>query len=170
MNFIFFCIIIVIRLNQLIKGVIMNRKVSDLLKEKGNVVFTISEDGKLKDIIKIFNEKHIGALVVVNERQEILGIVTERDILKKMAKTEGEIKDMSVKMIMTPRENLMVGTPGDTIEYLMKVMTVNRIRHIPIVEGEIEPKLMGLISIGDIMKAMLGDLNPEIKYLKDIVF
>ncbi len=147
----------------------MKRKVSDLLKEKGNVVYTIRETARLKDAVKLFNEKRIGALMVVNEEEEIQGIVTERDILKKLAKTEGEVKDMNVQFLMTPRERLIVGTPDDHIEYLMKVMTNNRIRHIPIVGGENECKLLGVISIGDIVKILLGDLvmNHENRLLKD---
>jgi CBS domain-containing protein len=147
----------------------MRRKVSDLLKEKGSVVYTISDTTKLKDAVKRFNEKHIGALIVINEQDEILGIVTERDILKKLAKTEGEVKDMNVKFLMTPREDLIVGTPEDEIEYLMKVMTTNRIRHIPIVGGENECKLLGVISIGDIVKILINGLplNHENRLLKN---
>jgi len=147
----------------------MKRKVSDLLKEKGNVVYTIRDTARLKDAVKLFNEKHIGALMVVNEEEDIQGIVTERDILKKLAKTEGEVKDMNVKFVMTPRGDLIVGTPDDEIEYLMKVMTTNRIRHIPIVGGENECKLLGVVSIGDIVKILLDGLvmNHENRFLKD---
>lgn len=147
----------------------MKRKVSDLLKEKGSVVYSISDTGLLKDAVKLFNEKHVGALMVVNEEEEILGIITERDILRKLAKTEGEVKDMNVKLLMTPRENLIVGTPEDEIEYLMKIMTTKRIRHIPIVGGENECKLLGVISIGDIVKILLSglEINQEGRLLKD---
>lgn len=147
----------------------MKRKVSDLLKEKGNVVYTISDTARLKDAVKLFNEKRVGALMVVNEEEEIQGIVTERDILKKLAKTEGEVKDMNVTFLMTPREELIVGTPDDEIEYIMKVMTTNRIRHIPIVGGENECKLLGVISIGDIVKILLNGLgmNHQNRLLKD---
>ncbi|UCH94391.1 MAG: CBS domain-containing protein [Candidatus Aminicenantes bacterium] len=147
----------------------MKRKVSDLLKEKGNVVYSISDKAMLKDAVKRFNEKRVGALIVVNDEEEIQGIVTERDILKKLAKTEGEVKDMNVRLLMTPREELIVGTPDDEIEYMMKVMTTNRIRHIPIVGGENELKLLGVISIGDIVKTLLNGLgmNHENRLLKD---
>jgi CBS domain-containing protein len=147
----------------------MKRKVSDLLKEKGNVVYTISDTARLKDAVKLFNEKHVGALMVLNEEEEIQGIVTERDILKKLAKTEGEVKDMNVTFLMTPREQLIVGTPDDEIEYMMKVMTTNRIRHIPIVGGENECKLLGVISIGDIVKILLNGLviDQKNRLLKD---
>jgi CBS domain-containing protein len=147
----------------------MKRKVGDLLKEKGHAVYTIENTKKLKDSVKIFNEKHIGALIVLNEDEEIQGIVTERDILMRLSQTEGEIKDMSIKMIMTPKEKLIVGTPEDNVEYIMKVMTSNRIRHIPIVGGEKQTKLEGLISIGDVVKALLSDVGYENKLLKDYI-
>lgn len=147
----------------------IKQKVDDLLKEKGYVVYTISSDGRLKDAVKVLNEKYIGALIVINDEEEILGIITERDILRKLGRTEGEIKDINVKFVMTPREELIVGTPDDSVEYLMKVMTSNRIRHIPIVEGEDSPKMKGLISIGDVVKAHLGDLEHEDRHLVDFI-
>jgi CBS domain-containing protein len=148
----------------------MRRKVNDLLQEKGYAVYTIGDDKKLKDVVKIFCEKHIGALMVVDTKGDIQGIITERDILRKLARTEGEIKDMCVRLVMTPKDNLIVGTPDDTLEYLMKVMTNSRFRHVPIVEGETDPKLRGILSIGDVVKSLLSDLNIENKYLKDFVY
>lgn len=145
------------------------KKVSDLLKEKGYAVYTISDNAKMKDAVRLFNEKRIGALMVVNEQGDIRGIVTERDIMIKLGRTEGEVKDMSVQLMMTPQEELVVATPEDDIEYLMKMMTSKRIRHIPIVDGESKCKLNGVISIRDVVKALLSDveLKEENKLLKD---
>lgn len=150
-------------------GETMMRDAADILKEKGPVVHTINITERLKDAVKIFNEKRIGALIVVDDNEEIQGIVTERDILRKLGKTEGEIKDMSVKLVMTPKERLIVGTLDDTIEYLMKVMTANQIRHIPIVGGKTNTRLKGIISIGDVVKTMISGLNHENKLLKDYI-
>lgn len=147
----------------------MRRTVGDYLKEKGDTVYCIDDSKKLKDVVKIFNEKNIGALIVIDKNEDILGIITERDIMRKLAKTEGEVKDMNVKFSMTPREKLVVGTPEDTMEYLMKVMTSNHIRHIPIIVSETDLKLRGLISIGDSVKALLNDLDyNNNRYLKEI--
>lgn len=147
----------------------MKRKVSDLLKEKGHAVYTITNKGNLKDAVKLFNEKRIGALIVLNEDEDIQGILTERDIMIKLSQTEGEIKDMCVKMVMTPKEKLIVGTMDDSIEYLMKVMTTNRIRHIPIVGGEGKAKIHGMVSIGDLVKMLLNDMDHENRLLKDYI-
>lgn len=147
----------------------MKTKVKEMLKAKGHEVFSIATTGKLKDAVGMFNAKHIGALMVLGEDEGIQGIVTERDIMIKLAQTEGEIKDMSVKIVMTPKEKLIVGTPEDTIEYLMKVMTSNRIRHIPIVNPEDRSKLAGMVSIGDVVKALLHDMDHENKLLRDYI-
>lgn len=147
----------------------MKRKVSDLLKEKGHAVYSIKNTNLLKDAVKIFNEKRVGALMVLNEDEEIQGIVTERDVLMRLAQTEGEVKNISVKMLMTPKEKLIVGTMDDSVEYIMKVMTTNRIRHIPIVCGEKQCKLEGLVSIGDVVKTLLSDVGYENKLLKDYI-
>ncbi|MGE5340799.1 MAG: CBS domain-containing protein [Candidatus Omnitrophota bacterium] len=148
----------------------MQRKVSELLKEKGAEVYTIGENGRLKDVVKIFNAKHIGALMVINEQGEIQGIITERDILKKLARTEGEVKEIGVRLIMTPKDQLKVGTPDDTLEHLMEMMTIHRFRHVPIVESESTLKLCGMISIRDIVKTILTDLNLQNKYLENLVY
>ncbi len=147
----------------------MKIKVNDLLKEKGHTVYSIQDTKKLKDVVKFFNEKHVGALIVVDDQEDIQGIVTERDIMIRLGQTEGEIKDINVKNVMTPREKLIVGTPEDNIEYIMKVITTNRIRHIPIVGGEGQCKLEGLISIGDVVKALLSDVGHENKFLNDYI-
>jgi len=148
----------------------MKRRAADLLKEKGKVVYTINVDKRLKDAVKIFNEKRIGALMVVDEEEEIQGIITERDVLRKLGKTEGEIKYMSVKLVMTPRDRLIVGTLDDSVEYLMKIMTDNKIRHIPIVGGEFNTKLEGIISIGDLVKFLVSALDHKNnKLLKDYI-
>lgn len=147
----------------------MKTKVKELLDRKGHDVFSISNKASLKDAIGLFNGKHIGALMVVDDVGAIQGIVTERDVMMTLGKTEGEIKDMCVKMIMTPREKLIVGVTEDSIEYIMKVMTSNRIRHIPIVDPESKTKLTGMISIGDVVKTFLHDMDHENRLLRDYI-
>lgn len=147
----------------------MSRTVNDLLSKKGSDVQSIGEDKKLRDAVKLFNEKRVGALMVLNEENEIQGIVTERDVMRRLGQTEGEVKYISVRAVMTPKEKLIVGTPEDSIDYIMKVMTDNRIRHIPIVDVESKGKLEGMVSIGDVVKALLKDVDHENKLLKDYI-
>ncbi len=145
----------------------MKTRAQDILKEKGNSVWTINPDSTIEEAVRLMNEKRIGALIVVNAEGEINGIVSERDILKNLASSYCEIKKTAVKVIMTPKEKIIVGLPEDTAEYLMGIMTNNRIRHIPIVGGECKCKLLGVVSIGDLVKAVLKDTHFENKLLKD---
>jgi len=147
----------------------MKKKVRELLEEKGNKIFTIDVGKNLKDVTKMFLEVNIGALIVVNKKGEIQGIISERDIIRKLAKTDNAINEMSVKEVMTTQDKLIIGNPDDDIQYIMKVMTSNRIRHILIICNEGKCKTEGLISIGDVIKALLKDLNYENKMLKDYI-
>ena len=147
----------------------MKQKANDILYEKGREIYTITIEKTLKDVTKLFLKKDIGALVVLNDKGEIQGIISERDIINKLAKTDEEIEEMNVKTVMTPQNKLIVGNPEDDIQYLMKVMTVNRIRHILIVSNKGECKMEGIISIGDVVKALITNLDYENKMLKDYI-
>ncbi len=147
----------------------MKHKIRDLLEKKGSEIFTIDVGKTLKDATKIFLEKNIGALVVLNDKGEIQGIISERDIIRKLAKTNNAINEMSVETVMTPRDEIVIGHPEDDIQYLMKIMTTNRIRHILIICDEDGYKTEGLISIGDVIKALLTNLDYENKMLKDYI-
>ncbi len=145
----------------------MKTRAKDILKEKGNIIYTVSPDSTIEEAVNIMNEKRVGALIVINSEGEIEGIVSERDILKHLASSHCEMKKSLVKVIMTPKEKIIVGLPEDTAEYLMGIMTNNRIRHIPIVGGVCKCKLEGVVSIGDLVKAVLKDTHFENKLLKD---
>ncbi len=147
----------------------MKRKVRELLEEKGSEIYTIHVGKTLKDATKIFLEKNIGALVVLDDKDGIHGIISERDIIRKLAKTNEAINEMSVETVMKSQAELVIGNPEDDIQYLMKVMTTNRIRHILIVSSEGDCKTEGLISIGDVIKSLLTDLDYENKMLKDYI-
>jgi CBS domain-containing protein len=100
---------------------------------------------------------------------DILGIISERDVLKKLGNTsvEDEIHHVTVNEIMTTKENLIVGHPEDTVEYLMNIMNEKKIRHIPLVNDE--GKLVCLTSIRDLIRVLLKDSKSKVKYLSDYV-
>ena len=122
-------------------------KVKDILKVKGSKVYTINENSTLMAATaKMFSNK-IGSLIVVNDKEEIVGIVAPIDILK--AVHEGCVENCSLQrdnQVMT--KNLLCASEEDTIDYIQAVMTENRIRHIPIME---KTELKGLVSIGDVV-------------------
>lgn len=139
-------------------------KVKDILAQKGSRVITIEKDIPVLDAMKIFPANRVGSLIVVDKFNEILGLIAARDVLMAVINHLDQIKSMTVEQIMTT--NLIIGTEEDTIDYLQAIMTENRIRHVPILEGR---KLKGLVSIGDIVKALMTEKDVENRYLKDYI-
>ena len=142
-------------------------KVKDILAQKGTHVYSISSDEPASDALQVLNEKHIGALLVLDDEQNIEGIISERDLLYMYARAKYRAQDLLVKDIMTPKGKLIVGHNNDDVEYVMSVMTKNKVRHIPIVSEE--GKLTGIVSIGDIIKTILKDAEHEKKLLLDYI-
>ncbi len=126
-------------------------KVGKFLVLRG-IVYSIQPDSRIADAAKLMNEKHIGALMVLDENQNIEGIVTERDILYRCAGANEGFLDTPVKDIMTPKDKLIFGSIDSDVGDLMGIMTKNNIRHIPIMDKE---KLVSLISIRDVVKVIL---------------
>lgn len=145
----------------------MNRKLIDVCKLKESII-TVAPDATIKDAVYHLNKHKIGCLIIM-EGTDILGIVSERDILKKLGNTEiqEEINHVKVTEIMTPKEKLIVGHPEDTIDYLMNIMHEKKIRHIPLVNEE--GKLVCLTSMRDLIRIILNESKAKVKYLSDYV-
>ena len=133
--------------------------VKDILEVKGSDVETVSPDATVADLAQQLRRRSIGAAVVV-EGDDVVGIVTERDVVGLAA--GGGALNTPVSMIMTP--NVEVCTPEDQIEVLATTMTNKRFRHFPVME---DGALVGIVSIGDVVKARLDDLEAERKHLTD---
>ncbi len=145
----------------------MNRKLIDVCKLKENII-TIGSNATIKDAVYQLNKHKIGCLIIMDDTN-ILGIVSERDVLQKLGSTsvEDDIHHVKVSEIMTPKEKLIVGHPEDTVEYLMNIMNEKKIRHIPLVNED--GKLVCLTSIRDIIRILLKDSKSKVKYLSDYV-
>ncbi len=139
-------------------------KARDILEAKGSRVVTCHEDNSLIDALAIFSANKIGSLLVVDSHDKIQGIIAPRDILLVVLKNFEEIKNFKVSEIMT--RDLIVATTDDKVEYILAIMTENRIRHVPILEGS---ELKGIISIGDVVKAQIEEKEVENRYLKDYI-
>lgn len=139
-------------------------KVKDILATKGSRVVTIEKQTSVLDAMAIFSANRVGSLLVVDKDETILGIIAARDVLMAVLNHLEHIKTITVEKIMTT--NLIVGTEDDSIDYLQAIMTENRIRHVPIVEGR---TLKGLVSIGDVVKALMKEKDVENRYLKDYI-
>jgi len=139
-------------------------KVKHILKNKGPEVFTIGEEKTIYDALRILVNNNIGVLLVLNSEAKIVGIFSERDTIKEVFKNPDGFKDKPVKDVMT--KNIIFVEPEDEIDYVESIMTENHIRHLPILDKNV---LVGLISIGDIVKSLLTNTQFENKYLKDYI-
>ena len=139
-------------------------KVKDILDSKGSAVATIPADASLHDALERLIELRIGSLVVVDGHDPIVGILTERDLLGECAIHPEGMREMAVREIMS--SNPIIAVPEDEVAYIMGIMTHNRIRHLPILDGE---RLAGMISIGDVVKAQLEAAEFENRYLRDFI-
>ena len=137
--------------------------VSSLLHHKGSTVWHVSPDTAVFDAIKLLAEKNIGALPVLSGGT-LLGIITERDYTRKVALQGKSSKDTQVREIMS--KQLISVTPAESIEECMRLMTEHRVRHLPVVENE---KLLGIISIGDLVNWIISSQNAAIDQMKNYI-
>jgi CBS domain-containing protein len=142
-------------------------KVEKILENKGKEVYSVHVDAIVSDALNILNEKNIGSLMVLDDSGNIQGIVTERDIMRHCYRSQSNVKGLSIQNVMTPKEKLIVARAEDDINGLMGAMTQNHIRHIPVVNER--DRVVGMVSIGDIIKAMLKDKDYQIRHLKDYI-
>jgi CBS domain-containing protein len=138
-------------------------RVKDILASKGSKVYSIEPDKSVRECIRTLVEQKIGALLVM-EGDRIAGIITERDILREAGTHAGRLDQRRVRDAMTV--DLIVGVPEDEINYVMGIMTKNRIRHLPILEGR---ELRGMVSIGDVVWASLTEAEFENRNLKEYI-
>lgn len=126
-------------------------KIRELLKVKGNKVWSISLDTSVLEALQLMTDKKVGALLIV-EDGKIAGIISERDFVHGVAEKERCIVNTTVAEYMTPK--VITITPEQTVEECMQLMTVQHIRHLPVVEND---ELVGIISIGDIVKEIISN-------------
>lgn len=140
-------------------------KAKDILKVKGSQVVTVNENSTLMAATELFFGKKIGSLLVVDDTGEIKGILAPNDVLKAVAAgcTEN-CSTQKVHQVMT--KDIICAAENDGIDYIQAIMTKNRVRHIPIME---QKELKGIISIGDVVNAMIEVREVENRYLMDYI-
>jgi CBS domain-containing protein len=137
--------------------------VARIIREKGRNVVTVAQKVTLADIATMLAEKRIGAVVVM-EKDAITGIVSERDIVRAVAKHGGDGLAMSAADWMTAK--VTTCRPEDTINDVMQKMTTGRFRHLPVVENG---KLAGIISIGDVVKRRIEEVEHEADQIREYI-
>jgi len=138
--------------------------VRDILSTKGGGVTTIRPDATISTTSKLLSQHRIGAVLVTDAKDKIVGILSERDIVRGLSSHGGAVADLTVSDLMT--RDVRSCAPGDTIADLTAVMTMHRIRHLPVLE---DGKLVGIVSIGDVVKYRLDEAKLEVDSLRDYV-
>ncbi|MFA5512910.1 MAG: CBS domain-containing protein [Candidatus Kapaibacterium sp.] len=139
-------------------------KAKDILLKKGLEVITIGDRKTLGEALRVLVNNNIGVLPVLSTEGKLIGILSERDILRKAASTPDTFMNTLVSDVMTKR--IIYADYDDDIDYIESIMTLNKVRHLPIMKDKI---ITGLISIGDVVKASLSDKKYENKYLLDYI-
>jgi CBS domain-containing protein len=139
-------------------------KISALLESKGASVATISPGASVTEAVRALAEHNVGALVVSRDGRAVDGIVSERDVVRALEGSGSAVLAQPVSAIMSA--DVLTCAPGDTVDSLMVTMTENRIRHIPVVS---EGHLAGIVSIGDVVKSRIGELETDRKALVDYI-
>ena len=140
--------------------------VQTILEQKGQNVETCTGECKVIECVQMMNQNKIGALVVVDVNNDIVGIVTERDILRAIDSRNGSVDNLSVAEIMTSKGTMIIVDKNEPVEKLMDLITNKRIRHIPITDNG---KLIGIVSIGDVVKTLLEKALSENESMKNYI-
>lgn len=145
-----------------VEGVEM--KISHLLDRKGSFVATVRSDASIVEVVRELSARSVGALVVSDDLRTIAGIVSERDVVRAISQFGAAIIEGPARMIMS--KDVRTCSPEDAVDSLMSTMTDHRIRHIPVVDhGE----LVGIVSIGDLVKSRLDELEQDREALEQYI-
>jgi CBS domain-containing protein len=139
-------------------------KLSDVLDSKGWETVVTNENVTATQAVKLMCEKHVGAVVITDAKGQVGGILTERDILRCYAEHGNKLGDLKVSKIMTHK--VETAAPDASVDEVLNTMTNKRFRHIPVVRGG---KLVGIVSIGDMVKAMLQEKMQEADSLREYI-
>ena len=140
------------------------KTVAAILKHKGHQVTTIEATATIAQVVDVLAERRIGAVLVIDRADQLLGIVSERDIMRSIAANGARTLEMTAGQVMT--RTLQVAHLATTVAEAMTMMTIGRSRHLPVMDHDV---LVGLISIGDVVKARILEKESEVDSLKTYV-
>jgi CBS domain-containing protein len=138
----------------------MEAKVSEVLRQKGDRVVTVAPQQTVASVVQVLTKNRIGASPVINEDGELIGIISERDIIRGISEHANALLTLPVEQLMT--RDVETCSPQDRLVDLMQVMTLRRIRHLPVVQNG---ALRGIVSIGDVVKQRLEEVQSEVEDL-----
>ncbi|HTZ70069.1 MAG TPA: CBS domain-containing protein [Acetobacteraceae bacterium] len=138
--------------------------VAAILKHKGHDIASVAPTARVSEIVKLLAERRIGAVLVRDAAGQMLGIVSERDIVRFLAREGAAVVDMTAAQLMT--STLHTATPATTVAQAMAQMTKQRVRHLPVLD---DGELVGLVSIGDVVLSRLDQQAQEVDSLRAYV-
>jgi CBS domain-containing protein len=142
----------------------MTTKVSAVLEHKGHNVITVAPHDTVGSLVQVLSANRIGAAPVINQDHRLVGIVSERDVIRCMAQHGEAVMSLPVERLMTTE--VRTCSPEDAIVELMEVMTLQRIRHLPVMQ---DGTLQGIVSIGDVVKQRLHEAQSELDELRNYI-
>jgi CBS domain-containing protein len=142
------------------------RIVRDMLHNKKADIWSIGPKATVFEALTLMGEKEVGALVVMDEASNMVGIVSERDYARKIALLGKTSKETAVEDIMTPVADIYKVKPETTVEDCMVLITAKKIRHLPVFEGN---NFVGLVSIGDVVKSIIAEQETLIEHLSNYI-
>ena len=143
----------------------MQTLISQLLMEKGREVFTIAPTATVFEAVKLMDEKNVGSLVILNSRGRIAGIFVEREALQRVLLAGKSARTEPVQAVMTRK--VICALPDMTVDQCLALMTDKRVRHLPVIDKE--QKLVGLISMGDLVKYISSEQIAMIRNLENYI-
>jgi CBS domain-containing protein len=135
-----------------------------ILNQKGTEIFSVPPSATVFEAIELMDSKNVGALIVM-ENDQLVGMISERDYTRKIVLRGKRSRETKVAEIMT--SDLTVTAPHEPVEKCLRLMTENRIRHLPVLDGD---KLRGVISIGDLVKFVISAQNATIEHLENYIY
>jgi CBS domain-containing protein len=138
-------------------------RIADVLRNKGAAVVTINPEATVRELLAGLAEQNIGAMVVVGD-EGVVGIVSERDVVRQLHAHGASVLSRPISKIMT--STVATCTKSDTVDTISVLMTKNRVRHVPVLDGK---KLIGIVSIGDVVKTRMEELEAEQQQLQSYI-
>ncbi len=142
----------------------MPTKVAEILQQKGYEVVTVTATQMIESVVAVLTENRIGATPVLDENGEMVGIISERDVIRGLSQQGAVVLRLPAEQLMT--REVTTCSPADAVVELMETMTNRRIRHLPVVENN---RLRGIVSIGDVVKQRLAEGQFELEELRKYV-
>ena len=139
-------------------------KIKDISRIKGREVITVKSSSTLSEAIEKMVNNSIGALPVCEADDKLVGVVSERDILRSLYQRGNDIVATKVRDVMT--KDVIVGVPHDDLESILKIMSDKSVRHLPVMSGD---RVVGMLSIRDVIEEKLTECNTQVRYLHDYI-